>query len=127
MTLDYLAGFIDGEGCIWVSKRSSYRGKVYYFANCQVTNTNFVVLDQIKEAFGGRLTVARKYKANRKPFKTLTFNQPWLKEYGAILGTRLIVKQQQLTNALRFIAGELTGPEASSISKELNHRGEINR
>lgn len=48
----YLAGLIDGEGCVgvYVSEKRSYRPRL------SITNTNKEVLDWVAETFGGYVT-----------------------------------------------------------------------
>ena len=48
LNIDYIAGFFDGEGCVWASKRD---------VRAIFTNTNLQILLDIQEYFGeGRIT-----------------------------------------------------------------------
>jgi len=51
--LAYMAGFIDGEGCVRI-KKSNQSGNSYYIT-LQVTNTDREPLQLIKEVFGGKV------------------------------------------------------------------------
>ncbi|MFA5037796.1 MAG: LAGLIDADG family homing endonuclease [Candidatus Izemoplasmatales bacterium] len=60
-TKAYLAGFIDGEGCIRIveCKAKWSRGSINprFREHLQVSNTNFEVMEWIRENFGGCITV----------------------------------------------------------------------
>lgn len=51
--LSYIAGFIDGEGCIRI-KKSNQSGNSYYIT-LQITNSDPKPLNLIKEIFGGKV------------------------------------------------------------------------
>ena len=51
--LSYIAGFIDGEGCIRI-KKANKTGDSYYIT-LQVTNTDKTPLDLIQSIFGGKV------------------------------------------------------------------------
>lgn len=58
--LAYIAGFVDGEGCIRI-KKSSQSGNSYYLT-FQVTNTDKGPLELIKQIFGGKVFFQEKGK-----------------------------------------------------------------
>jgi hypothetical protein len=62
LSLEYLAGLVDGEGCIRLnpSGKGKYRR---YYPRLQVTNTYLPILEQLKEQFGGCITE----KKNNRP------------------------------------------------------------
>jgi len=63
ISLQYLAGFIDGEGCF-----NFGRTRKSMFARILVTNTNAEILLKLKNAFGGDVTFTTvKNKPNWKP------------------------------------------------------------
>lgn len=67
---DYLRGFFDGDGCIWVHKKP--RQKDYYYANIVCMSEKFI--DYIKN----RLIFGKKYKRktrNGNDYFELKFNQ----------------------------------------------------
>lgn len=51
--LAYIAGFIDGEGCIRLKEAN--KGKSSYYVTMQVTNTDKEPLELIKSVFGGKV------------------------------------------------------------------------
>jgi hypothetical protein len=60
-TKAYLAGFIDGEGCIRIAEAKARwsKGSINprFREELQVSNTNFEVIQWIKDNFGGCITV----------------------------------------------------------------------
>ena len=56
MNLAYVAGLVDGEGCIGIYHRSKGRG---YQAALIVSNTHRGVLELLQSAFGGDIVTAR--------------------------------------------------------------------
>lgn len=59
--LAYLAGIIDGEGCISIAKckQKEYRDKFFYSLRIQVVNTNAEVIDWIGRIFGASITIKK--------------------------------------------------------------------
>ncbi len=61
MTLSYIAGFFDGEGCIGFARcRTSLHPRVL------VTNTNIEILEELKNRFGGDIKPLSLRKENWK-------------------------------------------------------------
>lgn len=65
--LAWAAGFIDGEGCVSVTK-SARQGQPlpYYRADLIVANTVREPLDKLASIFGGRVVVTRRAIGNRR-------------------------------------------------------------
>jgi len=62
ITPQWLAGFIDGEGCFNIS-----RTRTTIFPRLLIANTNLEILEAIKEKYGGDIK-SRKLKENWKTF-----------------------------------------------------------
>ena len=62
ITKEWLAGFIDGEGCFNIS-----RTRTTIFPRLLIANTNLEILEAIKEKYGGDIS-SRKLKDNWKTF-----------------------------------------------------------
>ena len=62
MNLAYIAGFVDGEGCIQFS-----RCRKRVFPRVLVVNTDREVLEALQDQFGGRITPLWGRKENWKP------------------------------------------------------------
>lgn len=60
--LAYIAGFIDGEGCLHIGKRKS--GGIHktngYFIKITISNTNLSILEWIKSIYGGHIQKIKK-------------------------------------------------------------------
>ena len=54
--LYYLAGFIDGEGCIRLHKHPTKDG-FNYNLDVRIANTNLEVLQEIQKIFGGKINI----------------------------------------------------------------------
>jgi len=62
MNLAYLAGIIDGEGCIGFTR---IRGQLV--PRVSVTNTNLQLIEDLKSKFGGCILTRKPHKPNWKP------------------------------------------------------------
>jgi len=58
----YLAGILDGEGCLGIYK---IRRK-YYITKIQVTNTRLKLLKWLQDRFGGNIYTSKDPRSNRK-------------------------------------------------------------
>ncbi len=63
LSLQYLAGFTDGEGCVTIGYNKTTKS---YFPVVTIANTNELIMGIIAKQFGGRYYVRAKFK-NRKP------------------------------------------------------------
>ena len=61
ISYSYLAGFIDGEGCIGFTQ---CRGNLV--PRLVITNTNLDIIEALKEQFGGYITIPKKYNSSWK-------------------------------------------------------------
>lgn len=70
----YMAGIVDGEGCIYIgSHRKSESGRPYFVTTVQVAQANPVLTDWLKKTFGGELI---QYTAKQTP--KCARRNPWL-------------------------------------------------
>ena len=55
ISLEYLAGLVDGEGCIRLTQTNGGKqgGKLYYYPRLQVTNTFKPIIEELQKEFGG--------------------------------------------------------------------------
>jgi len=101
--LSYVAGFLDGEGCINI-KRKHKKGKFSgYGLRAHIHNTNLEVLESIKFKLGGCLTEANKKQlrtSSNKLYK-LTFADSKAKELLKKILPFLIVKRDQARWAIK--------------------------
>jgi len=64
MSLEYLAGLIDGEGHICRMKCKNGRGESYLESRIIVTNTSKPLMEALKRSFGGYYYARTKSKTN---------------------------------------------------------------
>ena len=69
ISLDYLAGMVDADGCISVGKTKPSKGALNpsYITRLSVTNTNQQLLQDLKEQFGGNVYKVTKGTSKWKP------------------------------------------------------------
>ena len=99
----YVAGFIDGEGCITITKSKRRRASSYCYAlNVVISNTNLESLELIQKYYGGKIV-------------KLQTHSLWVGRYALRIGTHeshvlikdltgyFIVKRKQARVALIFM------------------------
>lgn len=65
--LAYIAGFIDGEGCISIERNRYAEGKYKKIVSLTVTNTEEWICQWLKLCWGGRVTLRKMEKVNYLP------------------------------------------------------------
>lgn len=100
LSIGYIAGFFDGEGCIGIY---SYRHGKYRSTGMQVkiANTNPVVLLAIQERFGGKIKT-RTPKGGNLPLYILSWDSAKALAVLKMLEPHLLVKKDQATLAIEF-------------------------
>lgn len=63
----YMAGLIDGEGSIMLSKQHSY--DEFRMPVISLTNTSFNIIDLLKKTFGGTICNQKLYQVHHTPAK----------------------------------------------------------
>ena len=112
VSLDYLAGFIDGEGSLGIERINNGKPKLYrwlptgpprlYYRSpehtirVQVSNTNLDGLKAIQEVYGGSISAmkAPNRPKNKQGYR-LTWNARRAEEILRLVGPRLILKRPQ--------------------------------
>jgi len=98
ISLEWLAGFFDGEGSITVVHSISKKHK-QYFLSVGLTQSNFDVLDKIRREYGGNL-----YKKSKQTGRHQGYELRWTSkaaiEFLSILAPYLVVKKPQAEIAL---------------------------
>lgn len=95
----YIAGFIDGEGCIRI-KKSNQSGNSYYIT-LQVTNTDKRPLLTIKDVFGGKVFFQEKKPSNKIVWQYYSATAQAADTLRALLGF-LVSKKKQAELAIKF-------------------------
>lgn len=94
--LAYLAGIIDGEGCIGVAKRR--------YVRLRVSNTNFDLIQWLYQKFGGSIWNV-KVKGNRRAQKCWTLKAKKATDLLECVLPYLIIKEEQAQLALHWQKG----------------------
>lgn len=114
----YLAGIVDGEGCLCISKHKSNHNRGYnHQARLEISNTDKRLLEWIKERFGGRVAV---YSHAQQPKNSRQTSYRWICE-----GKRLthiceliypfsVIKKEQIEIILQI---------RYSMQKPTSHKG----
>lgn len=104
ITLEYLAGFMDGEGSVMITRSCVRNSKsVHYRARVSLTNTDRRVLEDIRDAFGG---IFVKYPRQNDTWKTgygLVWTEGMIRRLLPRLRPHLRLKQRQADHVLEFI------------------------
>lgn len=124
----YLAGIIDGEGCITVGA-GQRETCVNYNPILAVQNTSKALIDWLQSKFGGQVYLSKKQTKKNKPAWTWRFTKK--KDIELILLAvlpYLIVKREQAKILLNFVRLERAAPtelrvQAYEQLRKLNTRG----
>lgn len=97
----YLAGLVDGDGSIFISKRgvTSCGGHGYYRLTLSVANCNLTLLEYLKKTFGKSCIIwqSQNYHAGH-----ITWEGPKAKETIRKILPYLVGKKEQANLALKF-------------------------
>ena len=100
----YLAGFVDGEGSVMITKsRSRKSGCVQYRARLTVSNTDRGILEEICRDFGGTIHKVGRGKSTWKPGYMLVFTDGLIPSLLSVLRPHLRLKRRQAAVQLEFI------------------------
>jgi hypothetical protein len=105
----YIAGFIDGEGCISVTTKKNTYGMLTYDPYIQVTNTNKAVLEFCRYVLGfGNIKVKHSDRANTRDYYILyIWGKAKVKIALSIILPYLIVKKGVAELVLKLASQEL--------------------
>lgn len=128
--LAYLAGFIDGEGCLAINKRkhkNKFGEWIGYSAYLDLANVNKEVMEFIKNEFQISSKIyENKQKGNRKTAYRLRLNKTESKKIILLIQNLLIVKKNQAKIFLDFCNNSKNETKREFLwqeMKKLNHRG----
>lgn len=102
---EYVAGFVDGEGCITVMRcRTPNKNGVSYVARIYIANTNIGILRRIQRDYGGRISsMGSRSNPNHKPGYGLTFNSLEAAEFARTILPYLVLKKRQAKLLIAFV------------------------
>jgi len=124
----YLAGVIDSDGCISMSKMHAGKQRTAnprYVLTVNVVNTSENLMQWLVEKFGGRYKVRRKASENHKTTYDWWFNNGKAVWILSLIEQYLIVKRAQAQLGIKLIKGwktEHKGPGTKTPEREVQRR-----
>ncbi len=101
----YLAGFIDGEGSLMITKsRSRKSGYVQYRARVSLANTDRRILEQISHRFGGTIHPQSRENPRWKPCYMIVWTEGLIVSLLEAISHHLRLKRKQAAVQLEFIS-----------------------
>lgn len=88
LDLAYIAGLLDGEGCIHIGAMTTKRGSLSYALTVNVANTFYPVLEFVRDRLGGVIS------PQRKDFYQLIWCSKLAQEVLLLLLPYLIIKRE---------------------------------
>lgn len=101
----WLAGLIDGEGCIgiWRERRAGNRSGYRYTATVQIANTNRLLLDTIARVIPGKIYLKdARVKFGQKPLYQFFCDRRTLRALLERIAPFLVIKKRQAEIAMQF-------------------------
>lgn len=128
--LYYLAGVIDSDGCISISKMAAGKQRTSsprYVLTVNVVNTSVALMEWLVGNFGGRYKCRRLASANHKATYDWWFNNSKAAELLTLVEPFLIVKGDQARHGIALLQGWVRGPlgQGAKTPPEEVHRREV--
>ena len=118
-SLEYIAGFFDGEGYVTISKASSkcHSGSEYWLV-VSMANTHKGVLDEIQKLIGGNVIFHKGDKGCKHHYR-LTLYSKRAYEFLMLVYPYLIVKKREAEVAFRYHSRNRThrGPKGLTLEQ----------
>lgn len=104
LSLRYIAGFFDGEGCISLTRRPEIRdgGQGWVCLRATVCNTRPLVIDEIHRRFGGSRAVSLPDKHRKQALYRVVMSDRQAERFLACILPYLVVKRAQAELALEI-------------------------
>lgn len=124
--LAYVAGIVDGEGCIDITHRTR-RGHNYpdFVLRVQVSNTEIWLLQMLKMGFGGRIQKYSDRKSNQRPCWKWVIERVHAAEFLKLILPYLHLKKPQAELGIQFQGAR--GQHATRHSEERRAVAEAQR
>lgn len=101
--LEYLAGFIDGEGSVMITKSFAGKsGSTHYRARLTISNTDRRILEEIRRDYGGIIVNQGHTEVNWKVGYQLVWTNEMMARLLPLVRPYLRLKQRQADLILRF-------------------------
>ena len=120
MTLQYLAGIVDGEGHFCRPRSKTGQGYPFYQSRIIVTNTSLQLMKAIKASFGGSFRVRTPCRTNNLVCYAWSISGKKAEALAARLQPFLIVKSEQVKRVLPPYSGYDTNGHVLSRIYETN-------
>jgi len=120
LSLQYIAGFFDGEGSIVIWKRREKKSPREYNINLEVriNNTNKIVIDKINTLIGGNIRI--KSKKDCKPcYEIIISNYRGILNFLEKIYPYLVVKKEIAKLTIEFCRSRLKNYKKPYSEKEL--------
>ena len=99
----YLAGLIDGEGCLMITRsRDPTHGRSWYRARVSISNTNKAVLEEIQRAYGGILANQPAPRAEWRHAYQLVWTDGMVERNLLLVAPYLRVKKEHVRLMMQF-------------------------
>lgn len=125
----YFAGLFDGEGCISINKTKGSKNKPYsrpgFQLRVSVTNTNFDILYELQNHYGGKV-YSREKKNARTYGNWITVSNQCIKPLQLWLPF-LIIKKEQALVALNFQSNRKTYKTDEEWQNDFNNYEKIRK
>lgn len=103
VSLEYLAGFIDGEGHLEVSRRRRKGRSLEYNVRLSISNTNRPILEEIRATWGGSLWSGTSRNPRWKPAHDLIWTNAAAARLVATVAPHLRIRAEQVAALLLFL------------------------
>lgn len=124
--LGYAAGFFDGEGCVSIIQTKSAAGAVHYRLAVMITQADETPLRWFQQRFGGRSYEVANNRSQLTNYPrtcwALHFNGQEAASLLQQIEPLLLVKREQVQNALAFIAVKADGPRGRKTPADVRAR-----
>jgi hypothetical protein len=100
--LCYLAGFFDGEGCVYILRGYRSNGNPFYSLEISLTSSDIKPLQEAQALFGGKISTAKGVKASNKDIFRLRLRSNQAASALRAMLPFLIVKAERAEIALEF-------------------------
>ena len=132
----YLAGFIDGEGCIGIYKHKDNRTEKGYTLHSVViiSNTNKSLLEEINRITNGELRKRQKLRGNKQIYVIHLQDIQGILNLMKLINPYLLIKKEQSKLMIEFCKSRIKNKNRKYTDREyeiaeiftiINKRGEV--
>src|SRR6266542_2275763 len=126
VSLDYLSGFIDGDGCIRIEKRTRKdRRSPVYRPVVRCGNVQREVIEQLARQFGGAFNTRADNGRNSKPLYLWTMMQDRDAAFLHTIAPHLFIKWRQALTCIELTQRPLVGIGNGTPPEELEIREQL--